>query len=313
LKHSRVVLVGAGRRRQGLGPFFANFLEELGAEVVALVGRSEPSLADAQRQVAERIGRQVPVGLDLVEAAQRHGADAAVIAAPPESHLDHLGAALTAGLHVLCEKPLLWWCGDPVGGARELIGRYEEAGLVLMENVQWPQTLPAFFSLHPGATRERPGRFDMLLSPTTDGERMLIDSLSHPLSLLGALRVEGEPSDIVFEAREDLLGVAFTLANTEVRITLRRVPEPPRPAAYEIDGHRAERRIDPRDYRMEFIDGGRSVPLPDPLREQVAAFLLAIHRSDHARDPAIPARLETLGAIVEAYRRFEVDRDGGGG
>ena len=61
----------------------------------------------------------------------------------------------------------------------------------------------------------------------------------------------------------------------------------------------------------EFVDGKRGVPLPDPLREQVAAFLLAIHGRDHAPDPGIVARLEAMRAIVEAYRRFDVERGGG--
>ena len=308
----RVALVGAGRRRQGLGPFFARFFEELGAEVVALVGRSEESLAQAQRQVAERIGRDVPAHLDLLEMAERERPDAVVIAAPPESHLDHLGAALTAGLHVLCEKPLLWWCGDPVEGARELVQRFEEAGLVLMENVQWPLTLPAFFSLHPEAPRDRPRRFGMLLGPTSTGERMLVDSLSHPLSLMGALGVSGAPTGITFRESEGSLAVSFSSADTEAHIELRRAPEPPRPAAYEVDGYRAERRIHASDYRMEFVDGDRCVPLPDPLREQVAAFLLALRQPGPVADHAIPARLAALRTIVEAYRRFEVDRSGGG-
>lgn len=53
--------------------------------------------------------------------------DAVIVASPDPLHLDHVGAALAAGLHVFCEKPLTYAADDIAG----LADRRDRAGRVL--------------------------------------------------------------------------------------------------------------------------------------------------------------------------------------
>ena len=65
----------------------------------------------------------------------------------------------------------------------------------------------------------------------------------------------------------------------------------PRPAWLEIDGLRAERRIRVSDYSMELADGGRSVPLPDPLTRHLARFAESLRATLAGAAPPDPERL----------------------
>ena len=91
---AKVGIIGTGWGLTHLGAFRA-----AGAEVVALCGR-DPGKT---RSVAEREG--VPLGTadvgELIDSA-----DVVVVASPPDAHGAHVEAALRAGRHVLCEKPV---------------------------------------------------------------------------------------------------------------------------------------------------------------------------------------------------------------
>ncbi len=96
-------------------------LQAAGFEVVALVGRDP---AKTQERAAT-FG--IPRALTSVEEALRvEGVDAVTIATPPDTHASIVLAAVAAGRHVLCEKPL---ARDAAEG-RTMLAAAEEAGVV---------------------------------------------------------------------------------------------------------------------------------------------------------------------------------------
>lgn len=297
----RIALIGARRVRQGLGPYVARHLVELGAEVPCFLGTRPESIAESERALGAR-GYS-----DLLELIAKERPDALAILSPSETHERYLEAALEAGVHVLCDKPLLW---DVPGLARRallLVERFAAAGLLLRENCQWPYTLAAYRSLHPDAAPL--ASFAMRLSPVSQEPRhMLGDALSHPLSLLQALTgaAKARAVEIALAARpgEVLLRFSYQLATSSVAcaITLRSSDRLPREAAYAVNGRWAERRIQPADYQFTFIDGEREVPAPDPLRELLRGFLEALptRGASVPADPAIPARMALFEQILEA-------------
>ncbi|HRV83129.1 MAG TPA: Gfo/Idh/MocA family oxidoreductase, partial [Planctomycetota bacterium] len=284
----RIALVGARRARQGLGPFVARFLEAAGADVVGFLGTGPASLPATGEALASVLGHSVAGfhGLDALLAETTP--DALAILCPPEHHREYLEAACERGLHVLCEKPLVMQGRDAWGAVPGLLERFEQRGLLLAENCQWPWVLPAFWSLFPEGSAEPIERFAMGLSPTGVGVQMAIDSLSHPLSLLQALlpgparveaiRVQGQapsgPQTVEFAWERPQGSVAC-------RVELVDSPERPRPAWIEINGRRADRRIREHDYALFFEGGDGLVPVPDPLRLHLGAFV------------------HTLGAVLE--------------
>lgn len=311
-----IAIVGAGRSHQGLGPFMARMVASAGHRVTAVVGRSVASAKVAAAELSDERSELIR-GFDCAEQLVAEARpDAWMIASPYASHEGYLEVAAGAALPTLCEKPFVWTDAEagpgpdagPGARAAQLWQRFTDNGVLLRENVQWPYTLPAYRSLFPEVDLDRASRFDFELAPESDGPARLIDSLSHVLSLVqevrpGAERVEAieistsEPVQVRFR----VVGQALPLS---VNVSLGRVPQPPRPAAYGFDGHLAHRVIEPETYSMRFEAVDRpSVPVPDPMNQLISAFLGEVEAGTTRPDPRIPIRMRMLEELVAAYPR----------
>ncbi|MCC7399380.1 MAG: Gfo/Idh/MocA family oxidoreductase [Planctomycetes bacterium] len=306
----RVGIVGAGRSRQGLGPFLASAFERAGARVAGVAGRDAASAARAAHELARRLGHAVPAFAAAHELAA--AVDLLVVAAPVPAHLAGLQAALAAGVPCLCEKPLVDW-RDAAAGQR-LVAGFRERGLLLVENCQWPFVLPAFFALYPERIGQPVHTVVMGLSPAGTGLGMVEDSLSHVLSLVQALaplstaaRVEAVTQSAPGPLAEHNV-VCFRIvdgtATIVVELHLRRCPEPPRPAWFAVDGCRVDRRLGP-DYTQDFVTpDGRCAFAEDPLSRLVYGLLEPLpenrrERTDASAD-AISVRLGLFVAVLDA-------------
>jgi len=312
----RIGIVGARRRRQGLGPFVARDLVQVGARVPAFVTTSAASRDTAREELATRCGISARGYLTLDEMLAVEALDALAILSPSDSHRAYLDAALAAGLPVLCEKPLVWGGDGLTADARRIVAAFESAGLLLWENCQWPYTLAAYEQLFPGSLDQPPERFWMSLQPASAGLQALGDSLPHTLSLLQAL-VPGDAArleDTRFTLDDPDAGIAildfrYRTRDWSTQVRVRLVPSAvsPRAAAYALDDRRAERRVSGDDYRLSFVDeGGRAVPLDDPMTQLVADFVAALSGSAPPKPhPGITDRMELLEQLVDAYRGWE--------
>ncbi len=191
---ARVGVIGARRRRQGLGPFVVRDLCAAGAEVPCFLATSASSRDAAERELAERCGVEARGYADLDRMLACESLDALAILSPAESHAQYLAAALDAKLHTLCEKPFVWGRLDLAASAARFAAEFAERGLLLFENCQWPYTLPAYRTLHPEALAQPPRRFEMLLQPASRGLQMLGDCVPHALSLLQAAAAGAQSS-----------------------------------------------------------------------------------------------------------------------
>ena len=317
--------MGAGRRRQGLGPFVARDLLAAGAEIPGFVVTSPESRDAVARAWAGDLGIHPRGHLQLDSLLSSERLDALAILSPAETHERILSAALEAGLHVLCEKPLVW--GRPGLGriAERIANEFEARGLLLWENCQWPYTLPAFEQLHPGALLQLPRKLVVRLQPASTGAQMLGDAAPHALSLIQALLpgAAGHIEALRFQggrpgSRRLVTRFRYCAGDRalEVEIELVRSDQRPRQACLEIDGRRAERLVAADGYQLSFAGDGRRVPLPDPLTLLVADFVRAL--ASEARSEAKPSggagsaravtarreiveRMELLDRIVTAF------------
>ncbi len=311
----RIGIVGAGRRRQGLGPFVARDLAAAGAEIPGFVVTSSASRDAVTRAWAGDLGIQARGHLDLSALLRAERLDALAILSPAETHERYLAAALEAGLHVLCEKPFVWGRPELGSTARRLVLGFETRGLLLWENCQWPYTLPAFERLHPGALAQPPRRLAVRLQPGSLGAQMLGDAVPHALSLIQALLPEGtgQIERLRFKGgrpASQRLALEFRYrANDrelEVEIELLRSDRRPRQACLEIDGRRAERLVAADGYQLSFAGDGRTVPLPDPLTLLVADFVRALPLASEARSEAKPSGVHKAGERAAASRGREI-------
>jgi predicted dehydrogenase len=308
--------VGARRARQGLGPFLARDLYAAGAEVPCFTVSKHASLAEAELQLSRTAGVRARGYTDLPTLLADERLDALVVCSPHETHAAALETAAEAGLHTLCEKPLVW--GEPELAARaaSLIGLFETRGLILWENCQWPYTLPAFERLHPGSTKKTPRRFSMLLQPAAVGERMLADSLPHALSLLQRLVPDPDPelTDVDFSSTDPettsvMVRFVYRTGDSDVECAVELRPSlgHPRKVHLALDDHWAQRRVRSPDYQLSLDDGGRSVPLEDPMSQLVASFVGAVRgERNGAAGPSgqeIVARMALLEQLRDAWKR----------
>jgi len=308
----RIGILGARRHRQGLGPFVARWLREAGAEVPCFACTSERTVAQAGADLTRIAGITATGWVDGAAMLREESLDAVAILTPSRTHHMWLEHALEAGLDVLCEKPLLWGANDDLATARDLVDRFAERGLLLMENTQWPTTLPSFDALHPGVRDEPVTRFAMRMAPASTGVDMIGDALPHPISVLQALA----PSTTVSiencrfsthdsDATELSIGFRYLADDRpiDVMVELSTSPEQPREASLAINGRWAHRLIRPADYAFFFASGARVVEVADPLGQHLAEFVEAL-RSERPRvSDAENTRIRQRMAALDAVRR----------
>jgi len=123
----RIVLVGLG----GFGSRWAEVVQRSPEATLAAVVDAS---AQARAAAVERLG-DVPALASIEEAIAAVQADAALIVVPPALHEPVALAALAAGWHVLCEKPL----ADDLAAAFRLVAAVERTGLTFMvsQNYRW--------------------------------------------------------------------------------------------------------------------------------------------------------------------------------
>lgn len=309
----RVGLVGARRARQGLGPFVAKFLSAAGLELPCFLGTRPASLALAAEELAARAGVRARGYTELETLLAREELDALAILSPPETHERYLEAALAAGLHVLCEKPLLAGGPDPAGRAARLVDAFAARGLLLAENCQWPAVLPAFARGAPGTLDAPLERFAMRLSPASRGRAMLVDSLSHPLSVLQAL-APGDDARVrdarcVARAEEAELSFHYRAGARDVaaRVELSRGESLPRPAWLSINGVRAERLVRLPEYAIVLRFETGDVQVRDPLEVHLESFAGALRSVLAGATPpptrALARRQQMLETLLDAHRK----------
>jgi predicted dehydrogenase len=132
----RWAIVGPGR----IAHRFAQAVQGLPqARLVAVLGRNAERAHDFA-QCWQAPGRSaVHVAPDLATLLARADVDAVYVATPHSHHADAVAAALQAGKHVLCEKPLV----PHSAAALPLVALSQSQGVFLMEAL-WTRFLPVY-------------------------------------------------------------------------------------------------------------------------------------------------------------------------
>ncbi len=143
-KEVSVVMVAIGGYARN---YVRLLLDEADQRGVRFVGAVDPTASrqphpDVQGAADELRARGVPIYDDLTSFYAAHSADLAVIASPIHYHAPQVLAALAAGSHVLCEKPLTATIQD----ARRMAVAEEGAGKFVAIGYQWSFS-PAIQSL----------------------------------------------------------------------------------------------------------------------------------------------------------------------
>lgn len=307
----RIGVVGAGRSRNGIGPFLAQAFEREGARVAAVAGRGAARAEANATALAGMLGHPVAAFADERELS-RSDIDVMVIASPTTAHAAGLEAALDAGLACFCEKPIADLAD--VDDALAVLGRFASGGIAFAENAQWPYVLPVVDEAHGHAARGTRVRLEVGLSPIdSDPLQMAKESLPHLVSMAWALAAP-RPGDSIglrsaqaVSVRDGELVVESSFDSATVRVDARlnlaQCVEQPRPAWLSVDGRRIDRRIGP-GYTISFVGGGREIAVVDPLQSMVGGFVR------ECRQPKTEASaLRRHAATMAAGERLRLWRD----
>jgi len=301
----RTLVVGARTARQGTGRFLAGALAAEGADVCGLVGTTTATAEEARAGLADDFGIEAIPYTDLSTALASEAPELVLLASPWQFHESQLQLIADADCHCLVEKPMLWPGSEAT--AESLIEKFANRGRLLDVVGQWPFALAQFAQLHDGLPSTI-ASLRMRLSPISIDDTMIPDAAPHFISLLQALAGPGNFRDVTVTTENAgsqsrlTIDARYQSASGDVmsQMLLETVPERPRPAWFEINGLRAERRVTLPDYAQTLFSRDREVNLPDPMASVASAFLERLRRGESTDVVTLLAQHRNLRQLATA-------------
>lgn len=191
----KVAVLGAS----GIGKSHARWFARHGCEVVGFLGSTNTSVVateESLRALFEFDGQGFDKLDQLLDETQP---EAVCIATPPQLHFAHVQACLERGIHVLCEKPLVYAPGRParetLNAARDLVKLAAKNKLIFATQLQYGGATPILCKLA-GTTFYDVGDFSMEMETANpkaprDPKELWIDLAPHPISIAQFLGGEG--------------------------------------------------------------------------------------------------------------------------
>lgn len=207
----------------GFGKFHAQWYAREGADVVAYYCTSDESVESAEGQLMD-LTHQSPRGYtDLGLMLQTEKPEVVSVCSPPALHAGPTQAALEAGAHVLCEKPLVFDAErtdeELLSMADEMVDTAQRQNRILACNLQYAGVLEPYLTLykrHFGNVEAiNSYEFDMESKGNRSGpnrfEQLWIELGPHALTPLMTLLPEAELDETTLRTR---------LTETESRVEM---------------------------------------------------------------------------------------------
>jgi len=188
----RVAIIGAS----GIGKHHAKWFTSEGCQVAAFVGRTPETVKAADKALRDLFSFSGRGYTDVAEMLDREKPDAVSVCSPHHLHRDHVVAALRAGAHVLCEKPIFWDTSmsaeEMLSHARDMIDEAKRAQRLLAVNTQYVAAVAPYQEVYRQNWGEpRPIKSVFLQMESKGGrggpneyDEIWIDLASHPISML---------------------------------------------------------------------------------------------------------------------------------
>ena len=191
----RVAIIGAS----GIGKNHARWFAKHSCDVVSFLGSSDESVALTRSHLEAHMGFRGNGYSDLGQLLSQSQPQAVCISSPPGLHYAQAMQCLEAGVHVLCEKPLVYSPSqsrrENVDGARELQKFAARQNLVFGPQLQYGAATPILCRLA-GVSPFEVGDFAMEVETTNpkaprDPKSLWVELAPHPLAVAQFLAGEG--------------------------------------------------------------------------------------------------------------------------
>ena len=304
----KVSIIGAGRKRSGIGEYIGKYFHKHGARVTSVLGTTEKTSLQASSAL-RKYGIETHAHTDFDEMVRAEKPDVVVIASPSSTHYEYLLKCLDRGLHIFCEKPFIW--GDTTDIQKRIEDFFEKARrgeLTIAMNSQWPFSIDDYEEICGKVRIKETNHFFVRMSPFSPGKVMIPESVPHPLSILYCRLGAGEIQDLNFELNgEGEMSIRFTyLFGTracDVLIRLVYQKNPPREFSFGFNDKIVVRSLDLRNYEIYFNYGNKKLRIVDPLELSVKNFMEAVQKKT---EPLIGHHhiLHNASLLKEIYDRF---------
>jgi hypothetical protein len=279
----KVSVIGAGKRRNGIGEYIAKYFHENGARVTAVLGKTEESSKQASLSLT-KYGIEAHPYTDFFKMVGNEMPDAVVIASPSSTHYDYLLKCIDSALNVFCEKPFVLCETDEMERrVEEILTKANEKGLIVAMNSQWPFSIPSYETICGKIEVQKINHFLINLSPGVRGREMIPVSVPHALSLLYHVFGPGKIQRLSFESDEARkmtihFEYLFDHSKCEVFINLTTQEKQPRDLSFGFNDRMVSRNLDLNQYAIYFNYRGLRVRISDPLELSVQNFIEALEK-----------------------------------
>lgn len=323
----RVAIIGA----RGIGKFHAQWFDREGCQVVAFVTSSQMTLPDNEAALKSVIPNFRGRGYtDVAKMLDEERPDAISVCSPHHLHADHALLALERGIHVLCEKPLVWFGEERIGEAMrrsgEVVMTAQGKGRTFALNAQYAAAASWLTEIWEqqglkGSLKQLTLTMQARLRERdVSGIGLWVDLAPHPLSTLLTLFPEGELDEesVGFTERPNELIAEFQVQTGGQRISVRI-------AVARLEGG-LERSVDRDGFKVHFEptkdeggtyrlrlrwDGGERV-VEDFMHTSVKRFIAAVKGEGTPLCDASAALRQTewLFRLLRRYLEGQGRRDG---
>ena len=287
----KVAVAGAS----GIGKHHAKWFDRWGCQVVGFLGTSEPTCRATEQKLRELFPFTGRGYTDFASLLGDTHPDVVDVCTPNGAHYEIAAAALDAGCHVLCEKPLIWEDSqdDILARAGALVARARASQKLLGVATQYAAAPRAYDQLYgSGARNEPPAVTEMYAEMETlsrgrqrDANDIWVDMGPHPLSLLLAWFPEGsidtETLSVQFSGTTARARFDFcdTVTRCHVDITARDKTEGPPVRRFGLNGYLVDCSGRPDaagTYCSVLSDGSREVVVEDFMSYLIQQFCEAV-------------------------------------
>lgn len=281
----KVSIIGAGRKRNGIGEYIGKYFHKNGTKVISVLGTTEETSAKASAAL-RRYGIEAIPFTDFSKMVEDERPDAVVIASPSSTHYEYLMNCVDLGLHIFCEKPFIRPdIDDPGGKVEGILKNAREKKLTVAMNSQWPFAIKYYKRICGEIEIKKANKFFISMSPFCSGKEMIPESVPHALSLLYVLLGQGLISDL---KAESVKGEEVTLKfkylsearNCAVLIKLAKREEQPRDLQFGWNDKIVRRSLNLKNYDIYLSYGKKRLKIADPLELSVRNFIEAVEKGE---------------------------------